>query len=71
MSLDPAGRPTFQQLALVLKASVAAWKKLDAGPGGPNAMLPPPADGCNDGVCLRPVPRSKSAPRLAAQQHAA
>ena len=67
MSPDPASRPTFQQLASVLKASVAAWKKLDGGPGGPNAVLPPAADGCNGGVCLRPVPRTQSGPKLAPQ----
>ena len=60
MSPDLDGRPTFQQLASVLKASLAAWTKLDAGPGGPNAVLPPAADGCNDGVCLRPVSRPVS-----------
>ncbi len=68
MSPDPGSRPTFQQLASVLKASLAAWRKLDAGPGGPNAVLPPAADGCNDGVCLRPgsrpVSRDPSASRL-------
>ena len=60
MSPDPDSRPTFQQLASVLKASLTAWTKLDAGPGGPNAVLPPAADGCNDGVCLRPVSRPVS-----------
>ena len=60
MSPDPASRPTFQQLASVLKASLVAWRKLDAGPGGPGVLLPPAADGCNDGVCLRPTSRPAS-----------
>ena len=73
MSPDPAGRPTFQQLASVLKASVTAWRKLDAGPGGPGALLPPAADGCDDGVCLRPtsrpVSRSPSSANFTAESH--
>ena len=75
MSPDPASRPTFQQLASVLKASLMAWRKLDAGPGGPGALLPPAADGCNDGVCLRPASRpasrSPSTAQLASDSHAA
>ena len=50
MAFDPASRPTFQQAASVLKASVQAWHKLGKGPAGRKVVAP--AQGV--GVCLLP-----------------
>ena len=53
MSFAPEARPSFQQAATVLKASVQAWSRLGAGPAGRNAVAP--AEG--GGVYLHPARR--------------